>query len=255
MHWPVHTRRGRENREQPQSAGSPYGDLVSPQVLIVEDDPLIGASLQRALQASGYAARWIPNGAEVLAAARVGAPDLVLLDLGLPDSDGVDLASALLALHPSLPVIMLTARTEEADVVTGLHAGAVDYVTKPFRLAELLARVQAHLRTAQARARADRVVSVGDLRLDLGSRRLWVNGVEVKLRAKEFDLLARLAGEPGQVLTRAQLLAEVWDEHWFGSTKTLDVHVAALRRRLGEQPGTPSRITALRGVGYRLEVP
>ena len=102
---------------------------------------------------------------------------------------------------------------------------------------------------------ADRVVSVGDLRLDLGSRRLWVNEVEVKLRAKEFDLLARLAGEPGQVLTRAQLLAEVWDEHWFGSTKTLDVHVAALRRRLGEQPGTPSRITALRGVGYRLEAP
>jgi DNA-binding response OmpR family regulator len=226
---------------------------VNPQVLIVEDDPLIGASLQRALQVSGYAARWIPNGAEVLAAARMGAPDLVLLDLGLPDTDGVDLARALLTLHPALPLIMLTARTEEADVVTGLHAGAVDYVTKPFRLAELLARVQAHLRTAQARASATRVVTLGDLRLDLGARRLWVNGLEVKLRAKEFDLLARLASEPGRVLTRAQLLADVWDEHWFGSTKTLDVHVAALRRRLGEQPGTPSRITALRGVGYRLE--
>jgi DNA-binding response OmpR family regulator len=179
----------------------------------------------------------------------------VLLDLGLPDSDGVDLAGALLALHPALPVIMLTARTEEADVVTGLHAGAVDYVTKPFRLAELLARVQAHLRTGQARAAGDRVLCVGDLRLDLGSRRLWMNGVEVKLRAKEFDLLARLAGEPGQVLTRTQLLAQVWDENWFGSTKTLDVHIAALRRRLGEDPGTPSRITALRGIGYRLEAP
>ena len=226
---------------------------MNPQVLLVEDDPLIGASLERALQVSGYAAHWIPNGAEVLAAARVRAPDLVLLDLGLPDSDGVDLARALLALHPALPVIMLTARTEEADVVTGLHAGAVDYVTKPFRLAELLARVQAHLRTAQARAGTTRAVTVGDLRLDLGVRRLWVNGVEVDLRAKEFDLLAALAREPGQVLTRAQLLAEVWDEQWFGSTKTLDVHVAALRRRLGEQPGTPSRITALRGVGYRLE--
>ena len=228
---------------------------MNPQVLIVEDDPLIGASLQRALQVSGYAASWIPNGTEALAAATADAPDLVLLDLGLPDADGVDLARALLALHPTLPVIMLTARTEEADVVTGLHAGAVDYVSKPFRLAELLARIHAHLRTTQARAVAGRIVSVGDLRLDLGARRLWVNGVEVELRAKEFDLLARLASEPGQVLTRGRLLAEVWDEHWFGSTKTLDVHVAALRRRLGEQPGSPSRITALRGVGYRLEAP
>ena len=179
----------------------------------------------------------------------------MLLDLGLPDTDGVDLARTLLDLHPGLPVIMLTARTEKADVVTGLHAGAVDYVTKPFRLAELLARVQAHLRTAQAGAAVARVVTVGDLRLDLGARRMWVKGVEVDLRAREFDLLARLAREPGQVLTRTQLLADVWDEHWYGSTKTLDVHVAGLRRRLGERPGTPSRITALRGVGYRLEAP
>jgi DNA-binding response OmpR family regulator len=224
-------------------------------VLIVEDDPLIGLSLQRALEASGYTARWVPDGAVALAAVRAGAPDLVLLDLGLPDTDGVDLARALVTLHPALPVIMLTARTEEADVVSGLHAGAVDYVTKPFRLAELLARVAAHLRTAHAGAAAVRVVTIGDLRLDLGARRLWVRGVEVALRAKEFDLLACLAREPGQVLTRTRLLAEVWDEQWFGSTKTLDVHVAALRRRLGERPGTPSRITALRGVGYRLEAP
>ena len=237
------------------SADSFYGERVSPQLLIVEDDRLIGASLERALEASGYRARWTPDGAGALAAAREDPPDLVLLDLGLPDTDGVDLARTLLDLHPGLPVIMLTARTEEADVVTGLHAGAVDYVTKPFRLAELLARVQAHLRTAQAGAALARVVTVGDLRLDLGARRMWVKGVEVDLRAREFDLLARLAREPGQVLTRTQLLADVWDEHWYGSTKTLDVHVAGLRRRLGERPGTPSRITALRGVGYRLEAP
>lgn len=228
---------------------------MSPQILIVEDDPLIGASLQRALQASGYAADWATDGATALAAARAGAPDLVLLDLGLPDTDGVDLARALLTLHPALPVVMLTARTEEADIVTGLHVGAVDYVTKPFRLAELLARVQAHLRTADRRQSAARVVTIGDLRLDVGARRLWVKGVEVELRAKEFDLLARLASEPGQVVTRQRLLADVWDEHWYGSTKTLDVHVAGLRRRLGERPGEPSRITALRGVGYRLEAP
>jgi DNA-binding response OmpR family regulator len=228
---------------------------VSPRILLVEDDPLIGASLQRALDANGYSADWVTDGAAALAAARSGRPSLVLLDLGLPDTDGVDLARALLTLDPTLPVVMLTARAEEADIVTGLHAGAVDYVTKPFRLAELLARVQAHLRTAEHRETAARVITVGDLRLDVGARRLWVGGNEVELRAKEFDLLARLAREPGQVVTRQKLLADVWDEHWYGSTKTLDVHVAGLRRRLGERPGAPSRITALRGIGYRLELP
>ncbi len=228
---------------------------MSPRILLVEDDPLIGASLQRALDANGYSADWVTDGAAALAAARSGRPSLVLLDLGLPDTDGVDLARALLTLDPTLPVVMLTARAEEADIVTGLHAGAVDYVTKPFRLAELLARVQAHLRTAEHRETAARVITVGDLRLDVGARRLWVGGNEVELRAKEFDLLARLAREPGQVVTRQKLLADVWDEHWYGSTKTLDVHVAGLRRRLGERPGAPSRITALRGIGYRLELP
>lgn len=227
---------------------------MSPRILLVEDDPLIGASLQRALDANGYSADWVTDGAAALAATRSGRPSLVLLDLGLPDTDGVDLARALLTLDPTLPVVMLTARAEEADIVTGLHAGAVDYVTKPFRLAELLARVQAHLRTAEHRETAARVITVGDLRLDVGARRLWVGGNEVELRAKEFDLLARLAREPGQVVTRQKLLADVWDEHWYGSTKTLDVHVAGLRRRLGERPGAPSRITALRGIGYRLEL-
>lgn len=227
---------------------------MSPRILLVEDDPLIGASLQRALDANGYSADWVTDGAAALAATRSGRPSLVLLDLGLPDTDGVDLARALLTLDPTLPVVMLTARAEEADIVTGLHAGAVDYVTKPFRLAELLARVQAHLRTAERHESSTRVVTVGDLRLDVGARRLWVGGNEVDLRAKEFDLLARLAREPGQVVTRQRLLADVWDEHWYGSTKTLDVHVAGLRRRLGERPGEPSRITALRGIGYRLEL-
>ncbi|WP_245160814.1 response regulator transcription factor [Blastococcus sp. CT_GayMR16] len=228
---------------------------MTPRILVVEDDPLIGASLQRALDAHGYFADWVTDGAAALAAARSARPSLVLLDLGLPDTDGVDLARTLLTLDPTLPVVMLTARTEEADMVTGLHAGAVDYVTKPFRLAELLARVQAHLRTAERRESTARVITVGDLRLDIGARRLWVGGEEVELRAKEFDLLTRLAREPGQVVTRQQLLTDVWDEHWYGSTKTLDVHVAGLRRRLGERPGAPSRITALRGVGYRLELP
>ncbi|WP_218603489.1 response regulator transcription factor [Pseudonocardia abyssalis] len=228
---------------------------MSPRVLIVEDDDLIGPSLQRALEASGYIAERVGDGATALPRVRDGAVDLVLLDLGLPDTDGIDLARAMLTSRPGLPIVMLTARAEEADVVTGLHAGAVDYVTKPFRLAELLARVHAHLRAAREHDEQGRVIGVGDLRVDVAARRAWTAGGEVELRAREFDLLARLVRSAGEVVTREQLMSDVWDEHWNGSTKTLDVHVASLRRRLGEEPGMPSRITALRGVGYRLETP
>lgn len=225
---------------------------MSTRVLVVEDDELIGPSLKRALDASGYTAERVGNGAAALSLVRAGGLDLVLLDLGLPDADGVELARAMLVVEPGLPIVILTARSEEADIVTGLHAGAVDYVTKPFRLAELLARVQTHLRTAN-RGAPDRIVTVGDLRLDRAARRVWIGEAEVELRPKEFDLLARLVQVAGQVVTRDELISDVWDEHWFGSTKTIDVHMASLRRRLGEEPGAPSRITSLRGVGYRLE--
>lgn len=224
-------------------------------VLVVEDDELLGASLTRALRATGYDAGWARSVAEALDSATEEAPDVVLLDLSLPDGDGLDLCPRLLAEHPRVAVIMLTARSEESDAVAGLSSGAVDYVTKPFRLAELLARIQAHLRFAELATDTTREVSVGDLRLDLAARRVWVADAEVELRAKEFDLLARLAVDAGKVVTREDLMSDVWDEHWFGSTKTLDVHVAAVRRKLGEGPGRPSRITALRGVGYRLERP
>lgn len=228
---------------------------MSAHVLVVEDDPLIGSSLERALKVSGYTASWAPDGATALARADESPPDLVLLDLGLPDVDGMDLAQTLLGRYARLPVIMLTARAEEADVVVGLHAGAVDYVVKPFRLAELLARVEAHLRGGTRGASPADLLRLGDLRLDLGARRVWVRGREVELRAKEFDLLARLAREPGQVVTRDQLVADVWGEPWRRSTKTLDVSIAGLRRALGEEAGSPSRITALRGIGYRLDSP
>ena len=137
-------------------------------------------------------------------------------------------------------------------MVVGLDAGADDYVTKPFRLAELLARIRAHLRTPTTTGTARRLVD-GDLEVELGPRRVLQHGTEIPLRAKEFDLLVELLSHAGDVVTREDLMCRVWDEHWFGSTKTLDVHVAALRRRLGEAPGEPSRITALRGVGYRWE--
>ena len=146
----------------------------------------------------------------------------------------------------------LTARSEEIDVVVGLDAGADDYLIKPFRLAELLARLRAHLRRLDLGTQ--RLV-VGDLELDPAARRAWRGGSELTLRPKEFDLLALLMAEAGRALPRERIMAEVWDEHWFGSTKTLDMHVAALRRKLGEQQGDgrPSQITTLRGVGYRLE--
>jgi DNA-binding response OmpR family regulator len=219
-------------------------------LLIVEDDPAIGASLERALTNAGYDCDRAGSVADTLAV--TAAPDLVLLDLGLPDGDGLELARELQERWPELPIIMLTARVEEMDIVVGLDAGAVDYVTKPFRLAELLARVRAHLRRPPASASQEVIVD-GELRIDCGARRVVLDGEELTLRAKEFDLLVELVSNRDIVVTREELMSRVWDEHWFGSTKTLDVHIAALRRRLGEQPGDPSRITALRGVGYRWE--
>ena len=195
-------------------------------VLIVENDALIAASLRRALEVTGYTAAAVSDGAAAVSAVRSAPVDLVLLDLGLPDADGIEVARRLIALNPVLPIVMVTARAEEADVVSGLHTGAVDYITKPFRLAELLACIHTHLRTAQAKEVAARHVTVGDLQIDLAARRVWVNTTELALPAKEFDLLARLAEQPGQVVSRRQLLADVWQDNWFGSTKTLDVHIA-----------------------------
>jgi len=218
-----------------------------PLVLVVEDDSAIGANLERALEAAGYQ----PILAATAGSARSVAtePALVLLDLGLPDGDGLDVAKDLLDRWPNLRIIKLTARVEEMDVILGLDTGAIDYVTKPFRLAELLARVRAHTRDREDSQAP--VYEDDGLRVDTGSRRVTLRGDEIVLRAKEFDLLAQLLAHRGNVVTREHLMARVWDEHWYGSTKTLDVHIAALRRRLGEEPGAPSRITALRGVGYR----
>lgn len=228
---------------------------MNARILLVEDDHTIGDVLLGSLTGHGYTAVWERGGGAALTAAEHTAFDLVLLDLGLPDLDGVEVCRRLRALRPDAVVVILTARTAEMDVVLGLEAGADDYLTKPVRLAELLARVRAHLRRAGGE-RPDDVFEVGDLRVDTGARRASVAGREVELRAREFELLARLAREPGTALSREVLMADVWDEHWFGSTKTLDVHVAAVRRRLaGHQDGRVPVITTLRGHGYRLELP
>jgi DNA-binding response OmpR family regulator len=221
-------------------------------ILVVEDDQAIAANLVRALHSVGHEVTSASTMSEARAVISVGSGtdfDLILLDLGLPDGDGADLCRELRANGSQASVIMLTARADEIDVVMGLDSGAVDYLTKPFRLAELLARVRAHLRTDEERS----VIAVGSLKVDLGAHRAWVNDQELALRAKEFELLTVLARNAGIALTREQLMSDVWDEHWFGSTKTLDVHISMLRRKLAEHPDAP-RIETIRNHGYRLEI-
>jgi DNA-binding response OmpR family regulator len=226
--------------------------MTGERILIIEDDERIGSTLLRALGGHGFDACWEPTGASGLAAAESFRPHLVLLDLGLPDRDGLEICRALHDAAPTLDIIMLTARDDELDVVVGLDAGAVDYITKPFKLAELVARIRAQLRRADQHPGSRSAAS--DVVVDPDSRRVWLHGIELVLRAKEFDLLARLVADAGNVVPRETLMCDVWDEHWFGSTKTLDFHIAALRRKL-DTPGTASHITTLRGVGYRFELP
>jgi DNA-binding response OmpR family regulator len=235
-------------------------------ILVIEDDQRIGASLTRALEGNGYRTSWAStatDGEHAFRAARTDSEafDLVLLDLGLPDADGLDVCRRLVALDPLVPVIMLTARDEELDLVIGLDAGAADYITKPFSLAPVLARLRAHLRrnvnlsVGHVGSRVDATDDPTDttrLRIDSRARKVHVGDVEIALRAKEFDLLVRLATDPGSVVTRETLMADVWDENWFGSTKTLDFHIAALRTKL-DVAGQPSRITTIRGIGFRFE--
>jgi DNA-binding response OmpR family regulator len=222
-------------------------------ILLIEDDEAIAASLVAVLTTEGHRVRWHTHGGPGVEAARAEHADLVLLDLSLPDMDGVQVCRALQELDPPPAVVMLTARSEEMDIVLGLDAGADDYLTKPFRLAELLARVRAHLRRRQPTTVPARVCS-GALAVDVGARRAWYGEQELKLRPKELDLLALLVGEAGSAVTRERIMSEVWDENWFGSTKTLDQHVLWLRQKL-TAAGAQDAITTLRGVGYRLEQP
>ena len=224
--------------------------MAGERILVVEDDDMIATSLLRALSANGYEAERACTGSDALKLFSVF--DLVVLDLGLPDIDGLEVCRAIRALDATLPIVILTARQDEIDIVIGLDAGAVDYVTKPFGLSEFLARLRVQLRRVESSDRA--IIVIGDLSVDPEARRAFLAGVELELRAKEFDLLVMLASEAGKAIPRDRIMSEVWDEHWFGSTKTLDVHLASLRRKLGEEPGQKSRISTLRGVGYRFEL-
>ena len=227
-------------------------------ILLVEDDSTIGEVLTASLRSHAYDVFWEQTGADGLVRAGTDAVDLVLLDLGLPDLDGVEVCRQLRRIQPGCVLVMLTARAAEMDVVVGLEAGADDYLVKPVRLTELHARIRAHLRRGGATSAEPTVRVVGDLVVDVPRHRVTIAGRELHLRPKEFDLLTRLAAQPEVAHSREQLMSDVWDENWFGSTKTLDVHVAALRRKIQDGAGAADRtprIVTVRGHGYRLELP
>ena len=247
-------------------------------VLLVEDDDGIALPLEAGLIHHGYSVVRVSLGADVPAALPV---DIVLLDLGLPDMDGLDVCRNIRQFDQKLPIIVISARGSEIDRVVGLELGADDYLAKPFGMRELIARIRAVMRRAEptpadtgsgahtspgsaAPSGSDatlgngsdadpdsRVRSIGELTIDLRTHRVTMSGVEIALTTKEFGVLSMLSADPGAVVTRSDLIEQVWDEHWYGPTKTLDVHVAQLRRKLGD----PAWIENVRSVGYRLVDP
>jgi two-component system, OmpR family, response regulator RegX3 len=221
-------------------------------ILLVEDEESITTPLVEALQREGFDAAVAGTAAEALDAAERLKPDLVLLDVMLPDGSGFDVLRELRSRSRS-PVIMLTARGEEADRVAGLELGADDYVVKPFSARELVARVRAVLRRAaeSGEKKVSGATEIGDLRVDPARRSAALDGAELELSRKEFDLLRLLVENAGSVVTRERLIDEVWDTNWFGSTKTLDVHVSGLRKKLGDDSSEPRYLHTVRGVGFR----
>jgi DNA-binding response OmpR family regulator len=223
------------------------------ELVLIEDDDAIALLLERALARDGYAVRRVPTGGEALDAVHAGPTDLVILDLGLPDVDGVEVCRRLRVAGVEQPILMLTARDGELDRVVGLDVGADDYLPKPFSLAELQARLRALLRRVKPATPTASVEADGStLVLDTGARTASVATEPVAFTPKEFDLVALLHQERGRVVTRERLMDEVWDENWFGSTKTLDVTVARARHKL-DAAGSVTRIVTVRGVGFRLE--
>jgi two-component system response regulator RegX3 len=225
--------------------------LRGPSVLLIEDERSIAEPFAQALARSGFRPTIAQTGAEAIELARTLEPDVVLLDLALPDMDGRDVCRQLRRTS-DIPIIMITASGAVTDRIVGLELGADDYVVKPFAVGEVVARIRAVLRRGRADRSEQGELRVADLRIDVAARRAWRASEELSLTRKEFDLLVRLAREPGRVVTRESLMSDVWDMNWFGSTKTLDVHVAWLRRKLGDDPDAPSYIHTVRGVGFRL---
>src|SRR5918998_3420489 len=225
-------------------------------ILMVEDERAIPEPLSEALAREGFDTEVAGTVADALELARTLEPDLVLLDVMLPDGSGYDVARELRA-GSGVPIIMLTARGEETDRVVGLELGADDYIVKPFSAREVVARIRAVLRRAGdgAGPRGSGAIEIGPLRLDRARRDATLDGEELDLTRKEYELLELLMSEAGAVITRERLIDEVWDVNWFGSTKTLDVHVSGLRRKLGDDPASPRYLHTVRGVGFRFSGP
>ena len=214
-------------------------------LLVVEDDDAIAVPLVEGLERAGFSTTRTATGTEALA--HVGRADLVLLDLGLPDMDGSEVCRRIRQMS-AVPIIIVSARGDESERVLGLELGADDYIVKPFGSRELVARVRAVARRSNPLEDVEGPQQVGPLQIDRRTRRVHVDGLELALSPKEFDLLALLSEDAGAVVSRQQIMDEVWDPHWYGATKTLDVHVASLRKKLGD----PALIETVRSVGFRL---
>jgi two-component system, OmpR family, response regulator RegX3 len=223
-----------------------------PTILLVEDERAITEPLAEALEREGFTPTVAGTAKEALEKAGGSTPDLVLLDIGLPDGSGLDVCRELRR-QTEVPIIMLTARGSEADRVAGLELGADDYVVKPFSAREVTARVRAVLRRTGSAAGADGAerIEIGELTLDTPRHEARLRGEALELSRKEFELLRVLMEDAGSVITREALIEEVWDMNWFGSTKTLDVHISGLRRKLDDDPKEPRYIHTVRGVGFR----
>jgi two-component system response regulator RegX3 len=233
--------------------------MADPQlILVVDDEQSYRDALTVALEREGFAVETAADGVEALDRFEAVQPALVLLDVMLPRVSGVDVCRQIRT-HSRVPIIMVTARNAEIDAVVGLEVGADDYVTKPFRLRELIARVRAALRRVPTGAEPERaqgdVIEIGDVRLDVARHEVSVRGDLVALPLKEFELLELLLANAGRVLTRDVLIDRIWGPNYFGDTKTLDVHVKRLRTKVEDDPGSPTRIVTVRGVGYRFEKP
>jgi DNA-binding response OmpR family regulator len=233
------------------------GSGAERRVLIVEDEANLAEALRYSLEVEGYRVTAAADGLRGLELARSGSPDLVILDVMLPGMDGLELCR-LLRRESDVPVLMLTARGEEVDRVVGLELGADDYVTKPFSMRELLARVRAMLRRPRADAgplpaAPHQVLRAGELELDVEAHRARLGGRELDLKPREFDLLALFMGCPGRAFTREQILDRLWGHDYVGDVRTVDVHVRWLREKTEASPSNPARIITVRGVGYRFE--
>lgn len=221
-------------------------------ILIVDDEADIANSIQYVLSQEGFSTTMAHDGLRAMELYEKDRPDLVILDLMMPGIDGYELCRRVRALDKKTPILMLTARTSEIDTVVGLELGANDYIAKPVRLRELVARVKAHLREAPDQQRQVSGIRLGELHIDVDSRTVRVTDKEIDLTFKEFELLLAMARQPNRVFSRDQLFSQVWGSDFLGESRTVDVHIRYLREKLEENPSQPKHILTVRGVGYRL---